>query len=74
MATYQPKKGDRIIVRRTPGKRGPVGVITGTVLDVRPSGVLDFRDDDGRRVYLATNEQMAKDGVKQTIELAPRGA
>lgn len=74
--TYQPKKGDRIRVTRTPGNHGPVGVMIGPVLNIVTIGGrqhLDFRDElNGGRAYLATNEQMAEMGVKQTIEPAPK--
>lgn len=70
--TYTPAKGDRIIVRRTPGNHGRVGVMTGLVLGVLTiegvDGVLDFKCDQGGRVYLATNNQMAEIGKTQTIE------
>lgn len=73
--TYTPVAGDRIIVRRTPSIHGGTGVMTGTVLAVLTiggvSGVLHFRCDQGGRVYLATNAQMAEIGVTQTIESMP---
>lgn len=73
--TYTPATGDRIIVRRTPGNHGPVGIMTGTVLEVLTidgvDGILHFKCDQGGRVYLATNEQMAAMGKAQTIERAP---
>lgn len=72
---YTPAVGDRILVRRTPGNHGPVGIMTGTVLEVLTlegvEGILHFKNDDGGRVYLATNEQMAAIGKVQTIERAP---
>jgi hypothetical protein len=72
---YTPAPGDRILVRRTPGNHGPVGIMTGIVLDVLTiggvPGILHFKNDDGSRVYLATNQQMAEIGVTQTIEHAP---
>lgn len=72
---YTPAVGDRILVRRTPGNHGPVGIMTGTVLDVLTvegtPGILHFKCDQGGRVYLATNEQMAAIGKVQTIERAP---
>jgi hypothetical protein len=75
MATYVPAIGDRIIVRRTPGNHGPVGIMTGLVLDVLTldgvPGILHFKCDQGGTVYLATNEQMAAIGKTQTIEPAP---
>jgi hypothetical protein len=75
MATYVPAIGDRIIVRRTPGNHGPVGIMTGLVLDVLTldgvPGILHFKCDQGGTVYLATNEQMAAIGKTQTIERAP---
>lgn len=71
---YTPAVGDRITVRRTPGKHSPTGAVTGLVLDIVTiggvDGILDFRDDLGPRVYLATNKQLAADGVVQTIERA----
>ena len=64
--TYTPAAGDRILVRRTPGNHGPVGVMTGVVLEVLTiggvPGILHFKCDQGGRVYLATNEQMASVG------------
>jgi len=73
--TYAPAAGHRIIVRRTPGNHGPVGVMTGLVLEVLTiggvPGILHFKCDQGGRVYLATNEQMAAMGKTQTIERAP---
>jgi len=70
---YTPAKGDRIIVRRTPGNHGRVGVMTGLVLDVLTldgvEGILHFKCDQGGRVYLATDKQMAEIGKTQTIEL-----
>jgi len=73
--TYAPAVGERIIVRRTPGNHGPVGIMTGTVLDILTlegvPGILHFKCDQGGRVYLATNEQMAAIGKTQTIERAP---
>ncbi|MFI1165629.1 hypothetical protein ACH4UM_18940 [Streptomyces sp. NPDC020801] len=73
--TYTPATGDRIIVRRTPGNHGRIGVMTGLVLDVRTiggvPGILHFQCDQGGCVYLATNEQMAEIGVTQTIQRAP---
>ena len=73
--TYAPAVGDRIVVRRTPGNHGPVGVMTGLVLEVLTvagvPGILHFKCDQGGRVYLATNEQMAAIGKTQTIERAP---
>jgi hypothetical protein len=75
MTTYTPAIGDRILVRRTPGNHGSVGVMTGLVLDVLTiggvDGILHFKCDQGGRVYLATNEQMAAIGKTQTIERAP---
>lgn len=72
---YQPAPGDRIIVRRTPGNHARTGVMTGLVLEVLTiggvPGVLYFQCDQGGRVYLATNEQMAEMGKTQTIERAP---
>lgn len=72
--TYTPAPGDRILVRRTPGRHGPVGVMTGLVLDTLTiggvPGILHFRCDQGGTVYLATNEQQAEIGVTQTIERA----
>jgi len=72
---YAPAAGDRIVVRRTPGNHGPVGTMTGTVLDVLTledvPGILHFKCDQGGTVYLATNEQMAAIGKTQTIEPAP---
>lgn len=71
--TYTPTAGDRIIVRRTPGNHGRVGVMTGLVLEVLTldgvDGILHFKCDQGGRVYLATNKQMAEIGKAQTIEL-----
>lgn len=73
--TYTPAAGHRIIVRRTPGNHARTGVMTGLVLDVLTiggvPGILHFKGDDGSRVYLATNEQMAEMGKVQTIERAP---
>jgi hypothetical protein len=70
--TYTPAKGHRITVTRTPGNHGPVGVMTGLVLDVLTiggtDGILYFKNDEGGRVYLATNEQMAEMGKVQTID------
>jgi hypothetical protein len=70
--TYTPAAGDRIAVRRTPSIRGGTGVMTGLVLDVLTingvEGVLHFKCDQGGTVYLGTNEQLAKDGYRQTIE------
>jgi hypothetical protein len=75
MTTYTPAAGDRILVRRTPGNHGPVGVMTGRVLEVLTiggvPGILHFKCDQGGRVYLATTEQMAAIGKAQTIERAP---
>lgn len=75
MTTYTPAIGDRITVTRTPGKRARTGAVTGVVLDIVTiqgvDGILHFQDDAGPCVYLATNEQMAKDGVTQTIQRAP---
>lgn len=75
MTTYTPAADDRILVRRTPGNHGPVGIMTGLVLDVLTiggvDGILHFKCDQGGRVYLATNEQMAEIGVTQTIQPAP---
>lgn len=72
---YAPTKGDRIIVRRTPSIHGGTGTMTGTVLDVLTiggaPGILHFKCDQGGRVYLATNQQMAEIGVTQTIEALP---
>lgn len=72
---YQPAPGHRIIVRRTPGNHTRVGVMTGLVLDVLTldgvPGILHFQCDQGGRVYLATNEQMAAMGKVQTIERLP---
>ena len=72
MTDYTPAAGDRIIVRRIPGNHGPVGTMTGTVLDVLTlggvAGILYFKCDQGGRAYLATNEQMAAVGKVQTIE------
>lgn len=69
---YTPAIGHRITIRRTPGKHSRTGAVTGTVLDIVTiqgvDGILDFRDDLGPRVYIATNAQLAKDGVTQTIE------
>jgi hypothetical protein len=73
--TYQPAPGDRILVRRTPGNHGPVGIMTGTVLDVLTiggtPGILHFKCDQGGTVYLATNQQMADMGKVQTINWLP---
>lgn len=70
--SYIPVKGDRITVRRIPGNHGPVGVMSGTVLDVITldgvGQVMDFRADDYGRAYLATNQQMAEMGRVQTVE------
>jgi hypothetical protein len=75
MTTYIPAIGDRILVRRTPGNHGPVGVMTGLVLNVLTvggvDGILHFKCEQGGTVYLATNEQMAEIGKTQTIERAP---
>lgn len=75
MTNYTPAPGDRILVRRTPGNHGPVGIMTGIVLNVLTlegvAGILDFKCDQGGHVYLATNQQMAEIGVTQTIERAP---
>jgi len=75
MTTYLPAIGDRILVRRTPGNHARTGVMTGTILDVLTidgtPGILHFKCDQGGRVYLATNEQMAEIGVTQTIDRAP---
>jgi len=72
MTTYTPAVGDRILVRRTPSIRGGTGTMTGLVLDVLTiggtPGILDFKCDQGGRVYLATNQQMAEMGITQTIE------
>jgi hypothetical protein len=73
--TYTPTAGDRILVRRTPSIHGGTGTITGLVLDVLTiggvPGILHFKCDQGGRVYLATNEQMAEIGIAQTIEPIP---
>jgi hypothetical protein len=72
---YQPAPGDRIIVRRTPGYHARVGIMTGLVLDILTiddtPGILYFKCDQGGRVYLATNQQMAAMGKAQTIERLP---
>lgn len=73
--TYNPAKGDRITVRRTPSIHGGTGIMTGLVLDVLTlggvPGILYFKCDQGGRAYLATNEQMAAMGKTQTIERLP---
>ncbi|MFM9616843.1 hypothetical protein ACKI14_02635 [Streptomyces turgidiscabies] len=70
--TYTPAPGDRVLVRRTPGNHGPVGIMTGTVLEVLTiggiDGILHFKCDQGGRGYLASNAQMAEVGKVQTIE------
>jgi hypothetical protein len=72
---YTLTAGDRIIVRRTPGNHARVGVMTGTVLEVLTvggvEGILHFKCDQGGRVYLATDEQMAEIGITQTINPLP---
>lgn len=72
---YTPAPGDRILVRRAPGNHGPVGVMTGIVLNSLTiggaPGILHFKCDQGGTVYLATNEQEAGIGITQTIERAP---
>lgn len=73
--TYTPAIGDRILIHCTPSIHGGTGTITGTVLDILTigeiDGILHFQDDAGPRVYMATNEQMAEVGVKQTIQPLP---
>jgi len=72
VTTYTPAAGDRILVRRTPSIHGGTGSMTGLVLDILTigdvDGILHFKCDQGGRVYLATNQQMAEIGVTQTIE------
>lgn len=69
---YIPSAGDRILVRRSPGRHTTTGVITGTVLGVETiggrAGVIRFRDDRGGTYYLGTDEQLAEIDVTQTIE------
>jgi hypothetical protein len=75
MTTYTPATGDHILVRRTPSIHGGTGTMTGLVLNVLTiggiDGILHFKCDQGGRVYLATNEQMAEIGITQTIERVP---
>lgn len=66
--TYQPSPGDRVRVTRH--ARGKVEfVTTGTLVGLTLSYGYRFKDDDGRSVYMATNEQVAETpGWSQTIE------
>lgn len=70
MNTTTPTAGARIRIHRTHGKR-TVFVKTGLVLAVGADGVIDFKDDSGPHVYVATSQMLAPMGQSQTVTVLP---